>query len=704
MNQETTTIQLPPPRRDDRRPSGVASRTGVIVLWVFAALVGGIAIGLFTGKYLSAKRTLVVKSPPETVTVPAVSPDAVTVPGIEEKLARASDAIAEGNWLGSRELYQEVLEIEPDNAVATATLPLIDRHLSSARAVVTVEASPPGSTVKLGSFGEKDSPAVFEGVPFGVYPVEVSRDGYIPLERKLTVDAPQVEIGSLDLARSTGALRLSSVPEGVEFKLIRTDEVEELVQMGKTPATIEQLDAGEYQVHMALNGWPDYHEKVKVDSNRNASVSHIFSRGGLKITSDPSEAEVWLTTDASLPSRKLGTTPLNASELPVGRHRLELRYRDWPPIQRTVEVREGEAVALDFAWKRGALVFRSDPPGAKILAEGNVSSLPSPAIAPFTAEFPEGTHTFTAEYPGLEPVVVEAEVIADRTGEVDFPFDYGTVSITSQPPGATVLSNGQPLGRTPYRQAVVRPGPQSYELTMDQHQATSVSGEVKPGQSVNFEARMVFDPMPKTQSDFVNSQGLKMVWIDHLHGWVGAHEVTQAAFEAVTRKNPSDFVGSSLPVQGVTWYEASRFCEQLTSSEQSSGRLPRGYRYELPSDEMWSFFAGTTSLENAVTSQGKRREGPAPVGSFPANEFGLFDVRGNVWEWCDDWYSLDIVDRSREAGASTNSNWVGTERKVLRGSSWNRSSGDSLELGYRYAIRPSTTNYEVGFRVVLMPE
>ncbi len=703
MNQETSTIQLPPPRRQERPPTQ-GGRLGLLVLWVFAALVGGLAAGLFAGKYLSANRTIVVKSPPQTIEVAEPSAAIIGPPEIREKLEEASEAVAEGQWLTSQALYREILESQPGHPVAAAALPIVERHLATARGTVRIETAPSGATVKLGSLGEKESPAVFEDVPFGVYPVEISRDGYEPLERKVTVDRPEVELASLDLARSTGALRLSSVPEGVEFKLIRTDQVEELVQMGKTPATIEQLDAGEYQVHMALNGWPEYREKVKVDSNRKASVSHIFSRGGLKITSDPSEAEVWLTTDASLPAEKLGTTPLNASELPVGRHRLELRYRDWPPIQRTVEVREGEAVALDFAWKRGAVVFRSDPPGATVMMEDGASFLPPNATTPFTAEFPEGEHTFTAQYPGLDPVIKSVEVKADASTNADFTFEYGKVSITSDPPGATVMANGQPLGRTPYREAVVRPGPQSYELSLDQHRATTVSGEVKPGQSVNFEARLVFDPMPKTRSDFVNSQGLRMVWIDHLHGWVGAHEVTQQAFEEVMHKNPSDFVGPNLPVQGVTWYEASRFCEQLTGSELSSGRLPKGYRYALPSDEVWSFFAGTTSLENAVTSQDQRREGPAPVGSLPPNEFGLFDVRGNVWEWCDDWYSLDIVSRSREAGASVNTNWVGTERKVLRGSSWNRSSGDGLELGYRYAIRPSTSNYEVGFRVVLMPE
>ncbi|MCB1066332.1 MAG: PEGA domain-containing protein [Verrucomicrobiae bacterium] len=702
MTQETSTIQLPPPRKNDSKPR---ARRGVWMLWVFAALVSGLAGGIFAGKYLAAKQTVVVRTTPTRVEVPAPAPAVpMTSPEIEEKLARAAAAVTEGDWLAGQSLYQEILSQEPEHSVALAALPLIERHLASARSLVKIETTPPGAMVKLGTLGEKVSPAVFEDVPFGVYPLEVSHEGFQAHQQKITVSQPSVDLAGIELSRSAGVLKLSSVPEGVEFKLLRTDGLEELVHMGKTPATLEQLDEGDYQVLMALNGWPEYREKVKVETNRNASVSHIFGRGGLKITSDPSEAEVWLTTDASLPAKKLGITPLSASELPVGRHRLELRYRDWQPIQRTVEVREGEAIDLDFAWKRGAVAFVSDPPGATVRLSDNPSAIAPNSVSPFTAEFPEGTYTFVAQYPELEPVMVSVDVKGDETTEAAFNFDYGSVSIDSQPPGATVVSNGTPIGRTPYKARIVKPGPKSFEVTLAQHRSTTFSGEVKPGQSLNFDARLVFDPTPKTQSDFPNSQGIQMVWIDALHGWVGAHEVTQKAFSAVMNKNPSDFVGDTLPVQGVSWYEASRFCEQLTSSERSSGRLPRGYRYSLPSDQMWSFFAGSTGLDNAVTSQQSRREGPAPVGSLKPNEFGLYDVRGNVWEWCDDWYSLDIVNRSREAQVSTNSNWVGTERKVLRGGSWNRSSGDGLESAYRYAIRPSTANYEVGFRVVLMPE
>src|SRR5690606_13086815 len=227
--------------------------------------------------------------------------------------------------------------------------------------------------------------------------VVVTLDGFDPVTRQVLIDSEEPQtLADIALTRSSGQIEVVSEPQGADFKLIRTRErkAAELVQVGTTPARIECLDPGEYQVLMAGEGWPEQSQFVRVVDNRDDSVSGDFAKGGLKITSDPSGAEVWIQAGESA-IRKVGTTPLSLADLPAGKHRLELRYADWAPISRSVEVSGGSTQDLEFSWERALVSFTSDPPGAevylgdKLLGRGGQKT-------PFRLELPEGDYRFSA--------------------------------------------------------------------------------------------------------------------------------------------------------------------------------------------------------------------------------------------------------------------------------------------------------------------
>lgn len=137
---------------------------------------------------------------------------------------------------------------------------------------------------------------------------------------------------------------------------------------------------------------------------------------------------------------------------------------------------------------------------------------------------------------------------------------------------------------------------------------------------------------------------------------LGMHQVTQSQYEHVTGENPSLFEGRDRPVEHVTWKQAARFCELLSSlpDEQQGGR-----RYRLPTEAEWEYAcrAGTTTPFNtgdtlertqarfaskSLTEPKKTRR----VGSYPPNPWGLFDMHGNVWEWTNDWFDADYYRQS----------------------------------------------------------
>ncbi|NET42371.1 MAG: formylglycine-generating enzyme family protein [Okeania sp. SIO2B3] len=162
------------------------------------------------------------------------------------------------------------------------------------------------------------------------------------------------------------------------------------------------------------------------------------------------------------------------------------------------------------------------------------------------------------------------------------------------------------------------------------------------------------------------------------------YPITQDQYQVIMGKNPSHFKGKNRPVETVTWYNTTAFCEQLS---QKTGKI-----YRLPSESQWEYAcrAGTTTpfyFGETITSelvnydsnytyasapQGIYRQQTTNVGSFPPNAFGLYDMHGNLWEWCKDIWHDDYEDAPNDG-----SFWVtgaDSQVRVLRGGSWNYKS------------------------------
>jgi formylglycine-generating enzyme required for sulfatase activity len=208
--------------------------------------------------------------------------------------------------------------------------------------------------------------------------------------------------------------------------------------------------------------------------------------------------------------------------------------------------------------------------------------------------------------------------------------------------------------------------------------------------------------------------------------YMGVHEVTQAEFERIMETNPSSFTRagllknapddldcSRLPVDNVTWYAAVEFCRRLSNlpAEKEAGRV-----YRLPTEAEWEYAcrAGTTttfhfgdSLSstqanfNGALPFGDAEQGPflnrtATVGSYKPNAFGLYDMHGNLHEWCLDRFDRDYYRKS--PAEDPRGPKKGTPR-VIRGGDW-YSDGRDCRSAFRYADIPDGRFYALGMRVV----
>ena len=194
--------------------------------------------------------------------------------------------------------------------------------------------------------------------------------------------------------------------------------------------------------------------------------------------------------------------------------------------------------------------------------------------------------------------------------------------------------------------------------------------------------------------------------------WLGKYEVTQAQYEAVMGSNPSEFIGADLPVEKVSWNDATNFCARLTEIERAAGRLPEGYEYTLPTEAQWEYAcrAGTweplydgyipSSYEwypgaDLAWYDGNSQGTTHPVGQKLPNGWGLYDMYGNVWEWCSDWYG-DYPTSAVTDPTGAIFNWA----RVDRGGGWN-SPGKCCRSAARGYGGPDYHLNNVGFRVAL---
>ena len=188
---------------------------------------------------------------------------------------------------------------------------------------------------------------------------------------------------------------------------------------------------------------------------------------------------------------------------------------------------------------------------------------------------------------------------------------------------------------------------------------------------------------------------------------MGACEVTQAQYENIIGTNPADFKGDNNPVEQVSWTDATEFCRRISQKE--------GVEYRLPSEAEWEyacragsstpFYTGATISTGQANydgnytygsgAKGESRGRTIAVGSFPPNGFGLYDMHGNVWEWCQDWYGADYYGSSPESDPPGPS--AGAAR-VVRGGSWVINPKYCRAAG-RGGYGPSDRGRSVGFRV-----
>lgn len=182
--------------------------------------------------------------------------------------------------------------------------------------------------------------------------------------------------------------------------------------------------------------------------------------------------------------------------------------------------------------------------------------------------------------------------------------------------------------------------------------------------------------------------------------YIGKTEVTQALWEAVMGSNPSDFKGSNVSVEEVSWEDCQTFIRKLNALT--------GKKFRLPTEAEWEFaarggnksrgykYSGSNNIDDVARCYDNSGFKRYPVGTKAPNELGIYDMSGNVWEWCSDWYG------SYSSSAQTNPTGPNSgSHRVYRGGSWFFLSAGWCRVSTRSYGTPSYRNCDLGLRLAL---
>jgi len=199
--------------------------------------------------------------------------------------------------------------------------------------------------------------------------------------------------------------------------------------------------------------------------------------------------------------------------------------------------------------------------------------------------------------------------------------------------------------------------------------------------------------------------------------YIGKYEVTQSEYEAVMGNNPSSFSGENNPVENVSWYDAIEYCNKLSENQGftkfytiNGTNVTMNWRangFRLPTEAEWEYasrggmhsaqytYSGSNNIDDVALYFSNSGSKTHEVGTKQPNELGIYDMSGNVWEWCNDWYSSTYYSSSPSVDPQGPGS--GTY-KVNRGGSWYDDASD-CRSAYRSFFNPTASFSNFGFRI-----
>lgn len=443
---------------------------------------------------------------------------------------------------------------------------------------VTVTSTPSGALVFLDEKQVGQTPLTLDHIASGSHSLRFQAPQYAVERRNVSVADGQTANVAVTLAARFAEITVQA-PQGA---VVTVDGD----RKGSGTLSWRQSE-GLCDIVVSMAGHRDARRQLEVVAGRAQTVQltpqPIY--GSASVDSDLMDAEIWID------GKQYGVTPNVVERLLVGSHTLVLKKSGYADLQQQFSVEEGKEASLLVKLPAGRSVqFTSEKPGMQIIVDGKKLG-----TTPLTAVVGIGHHS----------------VSAMRGGDI---IDVRDLDITSA--GAPLTMAFRDFNHTftvnGIQFTMVEVGGGTFTMGATSEQGSDAWDEEKPAHEV-------------TLSDY----------------YIGQTEVTQALWEAVMGSNPSDSKGDNLPVERVSWDDCQVFIQKLN---QLTGK-----QFRLPTEAEWEYaarggrksrgykYAGGNNIDSVAWCDGNSGNKTHPVATKQANELGIYDMSGNVLEWCSDW-------------------------------------------------------------------
>jgi formylglycine-generating enzyme required for sulfatase activity len=531
----------------------------------------------------------------------------------------------------NKALYHDATQNVEIKDELTTTLAI---DLKPAYGTITVSSTPEsGAAVTLDDVATgKVTPCTIDKVESGNHTVALRREWYAPIKKQITVKDGEKTTVDVPMNQLYGEVKITTTPEADIF--IDNAKIATGTYNGR-------LNEGVYTIEARKPKHTTDLQKIQIETGaiKNLALSPCPQLGILEIDSSPIDAVI------TLDGINKGTTPTTLRNLLVGDYKISLSLPNYATISKTITITEGQTTKVNETLANGRPVtITSKPTVATLYIDGNKIG-----TTPYNGNLTFGNHTLRIENDGKK---AEKSVSITQTGgETSFSLSFGLQTFT------------ETVKDVSFDMIAVKGGTFSMGSESEENRALPIHYV--------------------TLSDFT----------------IGKTEVTQALWTAVMGNNPSNFKGDNLPVETVSWNDCQDFLEKLN--------YLTGKTYRLPTEAEWEFaarggvsshstiYSGSNNIADVAWYGDNSGSQTQTVAGKKANELGLYDMTGNVWEWCSDWYDTYFGStQTNPSGASS-----GTSRSY-RGSAW-RSRLQICQTTCRN-FRPTDYRHtDLGFRLVV---